>query len=384
MNILFAGQAIPYEILNNPKFSMARKLNDTAGNNFYVHLLTGMAQNGHTVESMCRVTDDIVKEYGKKIVSESVTYRFNKKRKNFLFNHLMLFPSTFFRIRKWAKKYKEDSMVIVNCLRITQCLAAIVAKKIYGIKLVAVVTDVPKYRVIDTNKSLISKLSDMLGSYMLSKYDKYILLSEDMNPIVNSGSKPYVVIEGLIDPKIFSGIHEDKHKDFTVMYAGALARKYNIMSVVDAVINTECNIKFLIYGSGELDQELTEISKSNPKIEYKGSVPYSEILKQETKAHLLINPRSTEEEYTKLSFPSKNIEYMLSGTACLFTKLKSMPEEYYSYIFTIEDESSEGIQKKLEEIYQLSPDRLEKLGLSAREYIINNKSRSTQAKKIVG
>ncbi|MBO7289316.1 MAG: glycosyltransferase, partial [Clostridia bacterium] len=156
------------------------------------------------------------------------------------------------------------------------------------------------------------------------------------------------------------------------------------MSVVDAVINTECNIKFLIYGSGELDQELTEISKSNPKIEYKGSVPYSEILKQETKAHLLINPRSTEEEYTKLSFPSKNIEYMLSGTACLFTKLKSMPEEYYSYIFTIEDESSEGIQKKLEEIYQLSPDRLEKLGLSAREYIINNKSRSTQAKKIVG
>ena len=64
-------------------------------------------------------------------------------------------------------------------------------------------------------------------------------------------------------------------------------------------------------------------------------------------ATLLINPRFSNEEYTKYSFPSKNMEYMASGTPILTTKLPGMPKEYYEYIYLFEEESIEGMKNKM-------------------------------------
>ena len=52
--------------------------------------------------------------------------------------------------------------------------------------------------------------------------------------------------------------------------------------------------------------------------------------------------------YTIL-FPSKNHEYMVTGTPVLTTKLPCFPEEYDPYLYYMEDVSVDGFYKSMME-----------------------------------
>ena len=58
---------------------------------------------------------------------------------------------------------------------------------------------------------------------------------------------------------------------------------------------------------------------------------------------LTIDENSDDKLVAKYSFPSKNMEYMVSGTPVLTTRLPGMPMEYYPYVYFIEEESADGI-----------------------------------------
>lgn len=109
------------------------------------------------------------------------------------------------------------------------------------------------------------------------------------------------------------------------------------------------NFRLKLFGSGPFVEKLkTKYTKKDSRIQYMGVAPNAEVVAAELDASLLVNPRPTHEEFTKYSFPSKNIEYMASGTPLLTTKLPGMPKEYYPYVFLIENESVEGYAKALE------------------------------------
>lgn len=383
MNIYFAGQFIPSEILNNDELKDNESLTDIAGNSFYNNLLKGLKKNNCNITAQGTVYKNVIEKYGKKTCINGIDVSFREYKSNFIKRYTEMFFSVISNILRWKRKSKEKRVIIVNCLRIMQCIAAIIAAKITGTKIVAVVTDVPGYRPWSNKSGFVNRFTDKAGELMLGCYDRFVLLSEYMNPVVNKKDKPYIVIEGLNDTELFSEIDEDKYDVFTIMYAGSLMKKYNIMSLVDAVLKIDGErVKLLIYGGGELEEELKKISETDSRIEYRGKVPHSEILREEKRVHLLVNPRNSAEEYTKLSFPSKNIEYMLSGTPVLLTKLKSMPSEYYDCIYTIDDESADGICEKIREIMSLPEDELIKKGNAASGFIKEKKNNIRQTEKV--
>ena len=55
---------------------------------------------------------------------------------------------------------------------------------------------------------------------------------------------------------------------------------------------------------------------------------------------MLVNPRPDNEEYTRYSFPSKNIEYLLTGKPVVAYLLSGMPEVYQDFMCTIDHEKS--------------------------------------------
>ena len=89
------------------------------------------------------------------------------------------------------------------------------------------------------------------------------------------------------------------------------------------------------------------------------------------------------EEFTKYSFPSKNIEYMASGTPLLTTKLPGMPKEYYPYVFLIENESVEGYAKALERVLAQSDEELYVFGEKAKDFVLEKKNSFEQAKRVI-
>ena len=166
------------------------------------------------------------------------------------------------------------------------------------------------------------------------------------------------------------------------MYAGQLRNIYGIDYLVKGFVNA--NIKDLelhIYGKGDYAKELEKICKERSNIKYFGTVPNEIVVQKELEATLLINPRPTGEEYTKYSFPSKNMEYMASGTPVLTTNLPGMPKEYHKYVYIINDESENGMKNSLQTILALPSEALHQKGAEAKNFVLDNKNNIKQAER---
>ena len=87
--------------------------------------------------------------------------------------------------------------------------------------------------------------------------------------------------------------------------------------------------------------------------------------------------------FAKYSFPSKNMEYMASGTAVLTTNLPGMPKEYLPYVYIFDDETTEGYAKVLRYVLSLPQDELNRKGMEAKTFVMTEKNNIVQAEKLV-
>ena len=107
-----------------------------------------------------------------------------------------------------------------------------------------------------------------------------------------------------------------------------------------------------------------------------------ELLRLERRATLMVNPTPASWEFTKYFFPSKNMEFMASGTPTLMFKLACMPEEYHQHLFFAE-ESVEALCDKILEICEKPQDELDAFGKKASDFICQQKNAVVQAGRLV-
>jgi glycosyltransferase involved in cell wall biosynthesis len=155
------------------------------------------------------------------------------------------------------------------------------------------------------------------------------------------------------------------------------------MNLVEAVQRLDRqDFRLDIYGDGDCRDEIIKISKVDNRIKYCGQKPRNEILKKQQEVFLLVNPRTSEGEFTKYSFPSKTMEYLASGTPTLIYRLPGIPDEYYEHCFALEDSSIETLSHKINEILDLSGQELSRMGNEARQFILDNKNPVKQVGKL--
>ena len=169
-----------------------------------------------------------------------------------------------------------------------------------------------------------------------------------------------------------------------IVYAGSLQIKYGIQTLCAAFLSCAKEDEILhVYGDGEYAPALKELAAQNDNIVYHGNVPNTEVVEAELKATLLVNPRPSTEEFTRYSFPSKTMEYMVSGTPVLMTRLPGMPCEYAKYVYLFEKEDTEGIARKLREVLDKPLNELETFGQKARTFVLEKKNNVYQTNKII-
>ena len=139
----------------------------------------------------------------------------------------------------------------------------------------------------------------------------------------------------------------------------------------------------MIYGPGDYVEELKAVAEQDERIHYGGMLLNRQIVEREMEATLLINPRPTDEEYVRYSFPSKTMEYMSTGTPVLTTVLPGMPKEYHPYVYLLEDETPQGIAETLGSVLSQTEDALFEKGQAARHFILGKKNNIIQAQKIL-
>ena len=284
-----------------------------------------------------------------------------------------IYSFRFFRANK-------DSFLVADCLNQSAALGAVLASKILRKKSVGIVTDLPDMLTV------YNKVFQKINNFVIRQFDSYVFLTKEMDNYINKKGKPHVIIEGLVDieEQRTENSLDNKYEEKVCLYSGSLDRQNGIAYLVEAFIKSELKHASLhIYGDGNYRDELIEICKKHSNILYFGVVLNEYVVKEQQKATLLINPRPTHEEYTKYSFPSKNMEYMVSGTPVLTTKLPGMPEEYYEYVYFINDETVDGLCETLEEILSKPAIELHQKGKRAKEFVLEKKNNVKQAKKIL-
>lgn len=319
----------------------------------------------------------------------SVNYRYIPFINLSFLKHICVFLYTFFYVLFWGIKDRNQKAIVCDVLCVSSSIAALLASKICGLKSVAVVTDIYNQMVGQQTsgvRSIISRLAGCLNSWYVSYFSKYVLLTEAMNEVVNPKGRPYIVMEALCDSNL-ADIEIIKYKKAypkVILYAGGLEERYGLKMLVEAFKQVKLdNVELHIYGSGSYVNDLLIETANDSRIKYWGVRSNEEIVEAEYRATLLVNPRFSTEEFTKYSFPSKNMEYMVSGTPVLTTKLPGMPKEYYSYVLLIDDETIEGYVNAIEGSLGFSSDVLNDLGDKGRKFVLEKKNNVYQARRIV-
>lgn len=272
------------------------------------------------------------------------------------------------------KKYRPEC-IICDAIALSPCVISKLLGKRYNIPVIGIITDLPGMLGVE-NKATRKTVMRM------QNFDGYILLTEQMNEIVNPNHRPYIIMEGLCAsqlPELYLGKRRK-----VILYSGSLWKNdAGIEYLVQGFINAKLSeYELHLYGTGELVPWIEEISKEYPNVKYMGCVTNSEMVKIQSDAMLLVNPRPSKEEFCKYSFPSKTIEYMASGTPVLMTRLPGVPSEYFDYVYTIEDETSEGMCKTLEIVLSKEEKDLKEFGASAREFVKEKKSQKWQSERV--
>ena len=266
---------------------------------------------------------------------------------------------------------------MADVLNISSCIGAVAASRLVGLRCVGVMTDMPGLMVHNGNSTQDKKKTwkesfiTRMNKSFLSKFSHYVFLTEQMN-VVNTHNRPYIVMEGLVVADMQLPELKEKSEKRIALYAGALHERYGLKMLVEGFMKTNFpDTELWIYGAGPFADELPEYNKKDSRIIYKGIKPNNEVVEAELKATILVNPRPTHEEFTKYSFPSKNMEYMVSGTPVLTTKLPGMPMEYYPFVFLFDcGESIEGFAQIFNKVLSCSDEILKTKGKNAREWVL--------------
>jgi len=304
------------------------------------------------------------------------------------FRIVWLLVYCFFKVLFWGIKRKKDKVVICDVLNVSACTGVILATRIANVPCVGIVTDMPGIGVgnddANTNKKERVSFATRINRWYLDKFTHYVFLTEQMNNAINTKHRPYIVMEGLVDVNMTIPKNNQKKDKRIVIYAGGLYERYGLKLLVDGFIKADVeNTELWLYGNGPFVESLATYCENHPNIIYKGIRPNEEVVEAELKATLLVNPRPTHEEFTMYSFPSKNMEYMVSGTPVLTTILPGMPKEYYPYVYLFDKgETTEGYAEVLRHVLTLPDEELQEKGMKARNWVLENKNNIKQAKRI--
>ena len=290
-------------------------------------------------------------------------------------------------IKNVEHNQSESQTIVVYGMLPPWVLAAIKIKEKYPIiKLCLIVPDLPEY--MSDPKRIFYKIREYfipnLYSY-ISKFDSFVFMTDAMAEHFKITDKKWVTIEGMVDPNeinIQSTLQTLNKK--IVMYAGTLSQRFGIVDLLDAFQQIEDpHYELWICGSGDGLKEIVSKSLLDIRIKVLGLLPREQVLELQKKATVLVNPRNSKGEYTKYSFPSKTMEYLLSGTPCIMKPLPGIPDEYYQYLFLVDNDSIVSLRNKIIEVCSFSEEKLEVIGKSAQKFVLEKKNYTFQTKKMI-
>lgn len=292
-----------------------------------------------------------------------------------------------FAVYKAAKRLVTKDTIILTFNLFPQVgIPLMWLKKWHGCETCSILADLPIDPEAASRKGIKKWLRsrfDKLTVRAIEYCDHFIVLNK--NAISSyTCSQDYIVVEGGIPTEQVVPVTPPAKKEKkTIVYSGALSEYSGILRLIEAMsMVNDAEATLEIYGDGYLTARIRSQAEQLPNVRYMGKVSNREMLEIQRKAFLLVNPRPIGDTISKLTFPSKLFEYLLSGTPVLTTKLDGITDDYLEHLFYTEDDSPRGLAEKINEILNVEPDVLKEKSVGAQRFVTEHKTWEKQCQKI--
>lgn len=211
--------------------------------------------------------------------------------------------------------------------------------------------------------------------------DMFVLLTRHLRKTLEVENRPNIIVECISDD--VQKISKTKTIPQRIcLYTGSTDRIFGIEDLVRAFQMIE-NAELWICGIGDADEYLNKCNEEYSNIKYYGYLDKNKVSELRDLCDFLINPRRPSGTYTKYSFPSKTVEYLMSGKPCIMYKLEGIPDEYDQYVNYLTGGNAEEIKEELIHIFNKDYKMLVNSALEARRFVQENKSSKVQALRII-
>lgn len=303
---------------------------------------------------------------------------------------IFLSLSLLVQFKKYYNIGKQDRIVVYSLDLNFLKLAKEAKKDNKRAKIVAIVPDMPEFNDLSNNIPLLLKLYNGIQSKKVRSYlqyiDAFVFMTQQSAKYLINEEKPYCIVEGICD-EVNRNEKEIEGLDSTnkiVMYTGTLHEKYGILNLVEAFKRIkDDSYRLFICGQGDSVNRIKEEARIDSRIKYCGVLTIDEIREMQTQATVLVNPRQNIGEYTKYSFPSKNIEYLSSGKPVIAYKLDGIGDEYDDYFIYCDDNSIQCLKEKIVQVCTMDDLERKNIGKRNQDFVRLKKNKQFQTRKIL-
>lgn len=289
--------------------------------------------------------------------------------------------SIFLRLIK--KKKSLIKFVCVYSVHLPNLIPAYIYSLMFRVPFFVYVPDLPRFMAGTDEghfRALLRRLNSWMCELLVSASAGVFVVTRFMVEDIERWQKlPFMVLEGIADgysevpvkPPQSRVNYCDLNKDI-VLYAGGVAKKYGVLELVEGFLQANLNAELWICGRGDMEEYLYKKTANDSRIKYFGFISPTEVSRLQDLASCLVITRDPAELYTRYSFPSKLIEYMVSGKPVLTTCLEGIPNDYYRFLTEIKTFSSKGVCDALLNFFGERGEAIYKARLG-RDWVLENK-----------
>ncbi len=382
MNILFIVQLVPERLIKSCTGL------SVAGDMMIKNIITHLAQmNDVSIDIVSALPNDSYPR-GKLFISKEMDEYNGTEVCNIGYVNLPIIKNIIQElsiVRKGIKSAKRKKYDIIICFNMYQQFgnSAILLHRILGIPLVSILADFPV-----EDKNAYSGYRRLLFDHVKKTTFKNILqlrhailLNENANQYLDRRCD-YILLPGGVNlEENVSGKPSGMRKN--IIYAGALTEYSGIKNLIRAVQmirEFECELE--IYGSGPLEEFVSNCGAVDSRIKYMGKKSLNEMRSIMRGAWILANPRSVDDPISKVTFPSKLFEYIMCERPVVSTVFEGMPLEIENCIFSCKSGNPEEIKKTISSMYWMDSEVLAKRVRVSVDYIKENMNWHVQCNKI--
>ena len=398
MKICFCSLLLPNEkeLLSKTKSKLS-----FSRHKFGMSVLEGVEENLKNDITVMNIINTVNFPKYKQLLFPTQRWSHNGQSKNFHIGYINLFGIKYLmqrsnlkrHLKKWIRQQpaNEPLIIYVQDMYFPSVTAALsVSKKYANVKTCLMTGDLNgKYGLAPDSNPLKNKLIRLKDDYInkkIKQFNSFVLVTKYMADAMEVSDYPFTVMECLYsaDQNHFSEIKNENHTEKTIFYAGALREEYGIIHLLRAFsLIKEENYRLLLAGGGDAVDDIKNYEKKDSRIKYLGFIAPSDVTAYQNAADVLVNPRTSEHEFVKYSFASKNMECLASGKPYIAHKLPCNPPEYDEYIQYPDNDSDEALKDKIIEVCNMDALQKDLLCKKSRDFILNEKNPKNQCAKIV-